>query len=101
MAVLDAHRAFEADPGTAHDAGDVRAAVEHGGQGAGPVRYLAGQHRVTFHRPDLYHPDAALDGDPARLGQRADRRDAGGWLVGRLARLRRNPAVGPARPSLL
>jgi hypothetical protein len=46
-----------------------RTAVEHGGQLAGRVGDLAGQHVVAGYRPDLRRAQAALDGGPARLLQ--------------------------------
>ena len=72
----DADGAAKADPAPAHDAWDVRAAVEHCRQVPGSVGDLAGQHRVPCHRPDLDDAEPGLHGGPARLGDPADRRDA-------------------------
>src|ERR1700748_3968540 len=75
MAVLDADRTLEPHPRAAHDARDVRAAVEQGRQRARSVRDLAGQYRVPLDRLDLDHPDPALHDRPPRTGQRPDRAD--------------------------
>src|SRR5262249_40254238 len=97
--VLDADRALEPDPRAAHDARDVRAAVEQRGERAGAVGDLAGQHRVLLHRPDLDDADPALAAVLARLADRADRGDAG--CRGRRVALRPALAIGLARRSLL
>src|SRR6185437_17160346 len=95
MAVLDADRTLEPYPRAAHDARDVRAAVEQGRQRARSVRDLAGQYRVPLHRLDLDHPDPALHDYPPRAGQRPDRADPRD-----LRRHLERQAVGPARLRL-
>ena len=57
---------------------DVRPAVEQGGQAAGGVGDVHGQHRVPLDRADLHRPHPALDRGPSRPVQRADRVDPGG-----------------------
>ena len=74
----DADHAAQPDPAAGLQAGDVRAAVEHGGQLAGRVGDLARQHgAVVLDRADLRRVQPALDHGPARLAQRPDRVGAG------------------------
>src|ERR1051326_5225315 len=56
---VDAHHAVQADPATRLDAGDLGAAVEYGGQLAGRVGHLTGQHVVPRNGPDLRRAPAA------------------------------------------
>src|SRR5271154_804257 len=69
----DADHAVQADPAARLEARDLRTAVEHGGQVAGRVGHLAGQHVVARDGPDLGRAQAALHGRLAGLVQRPDR----------------------------